>query len=169
MDNTTEIIGCMQRYTFSRFKPVKLYDNKYLVTGDNVRYSLNSNTTIRYNPYGNSKTKGYRLLAIARLGDAKQLGQGLYHLLDRILFPADYTTSRFKKFETHHIDGDHDNNAIDNLVLLTKNDHDIAHLYLKEIHIAAMHLNMDKMHMIMTSYEDFINQCLSIDYILGNC
>lgn len=116
-----------------------------------------------------NQTKAYRLLAIARLADASTLDKGMYALLVRILFPQGKDRQLFNGFETHHIDGIHENNVINNVILLTKHDHDEAGRYLRALTQAAQHRNYKRLDYINSKYEDFLNERLSIDYILGNC
>ena len=171
MDNTTEIIGCKTKYYHPNSKHVRLYDGKYLMIGDKILKRFYSSRMAAYtdNHYNRNQTKAYRLLAIARLANASTLDRGMYTLLVRILFPQGKDKQIFNSFETHHIDGDHENNVIDNVILLTKRDHDEAGKYLRRLTPAAQHRDYDRLDYINSAYEDFLNERLSIDYILGNC
>ena len=171
MNNTTEIIGCKEKYYHPNSKPVQLYDGKYLIIGSKILWRFDSSRMAAYTDSmcHRNQTKAYRLLAIARLADASTLDRGMYNLLVRILFPQGKDKQLFNGFETHHIDGDHENNVINNVILLTKHDHNKASRYLRRMTTAAQHRDYDRLDYINSAYEDFLNERLSIDYILDNC
>ena len=170
-DHFTEIIGCKTVRYHHNAKHVQLYNGKYLMIGDEIFKNFNSSKMAAYtdSKYNRNQTKAYRLLAIARLADASTLDKGMYTLLVRILFPQGKDKQIFNSFETHHIDGDHENNVINNVILLTKRDHDEAGKYLRRLTPAAQHRDYKRLDYINSKYEDFLNERLSIDYILGNC
>ena len=62
-----------------------------------------------------------------------------------------------KGYEVHHINGDHMDNRLSNLVVITKHDHKVLHQMLDDIMRQVMKSNADNAQMLIEEYHKLIH------------
>ena len=113
----------------------------------------------------------YRIIALSHLGNADAMDKDTYNkLCDAIFDTKIYSTTTMyerSRFDAHHIDGNHNNNRRNNLVLVTTGDHRHLHDFIKKCGLAMISGNEKDAKYYKRVYNELIKKARSIDYILG--
>lgn len=131
-----------------------IFRDKHEIWTPNSDGNRNVKTIINGHVYS---LPAYRIVALSNLVDCSKITEIEYRYLCALIFKKEKSRSIFA---AHHVNGNHNDNAPHNLVILHKADHKIAHRILKKRVVPAL-FNGDEREIAEAReyYLDFIKFC----------